>query len=191
MVSCKVRAMVGRPRSEEARRAILRAALGLCARDGYPNVTLKGIAEAAGVGRQTLYRWWQTKGEVLLEAVADLAGTELAPPPESGDPRRDLETFLRETFTLVDGVASRAVVGLMADAQSDPVFAARLQAELIEPRRRILRTVLERGALPAGVDPGLAVDVVFGVMWYRLLNRHAPVSTALADEICALLARIH
>ncbi|MGO4424281.1 TetR family transcriptional regulator, partial [Streptomyces sp. MCAF7] len=46
----------GRPRSEQARRAVLAAALELCQRDGFQPLTIKGIAEAAGVGRQTVYR---------------------------------------------------------------------------------------------------------------------------------------
>ncbi|MFI7452567.1 TetR/AcrR family transcriptional regulator [Nonomuraea sp. NPDC049714] len=182
--------MAGRPRSEVARQAILRAALELCERDGYAAVTLKGIAEAAGTGRQTLYRWWQTKAELLLEALTEVVGRRLPMPPESGDPQRDLVVFLSETFAVAHGLAGRVVVGLMADAQSDPRFAAELDAKLIGPRRRALRVVLERGALPAGVDPELAVDIAFGVMWYRLLNRHAEVDEKLAEDVAALVARI-
>jgi AcrR family transcriptional regulator len=189
-VSCKVTGMVGRPRSEVARRAILKAALDLCERDGYSNVTLKGIADAAGVGRQTLYRWWQTKAQVMMEAMIDLVGSELRPPPVSGEPRADLVAFLRETFALAHGVAGQVVVGLMAEAQSDPLFAAELRAHLIGPRRQALRSVLERGVLPDDVDVELAVDLIFGAMWYRLLNRHADVDERLAEEIAALLARI-
>ncbi|MGR6914594.1 TetR/AcrR family transcriptional regulator [[Actinomadura] parvosata] len=182
--------MVGRPRSEEARKAILRAALDLCARDGYQGVTMKGIAEAAGSGRQTVYRWWQTKAQVLLEALTDVLAEQVAPTPDSGDPRADLVAFLEQTFTLARGVAGQIVVGLMADAQSDPELSADLRARIIGPRRAALRAVLARGALPADVDLELAVDLVFGVMWYRLLNRHADVNEGLAEEMAALLARI-
>ncbi|WP_214327706.1 TetR/AcrR family transcriptional regulator [Nonomuraea sediminis] len=182
--------MVGRPRSEESRKAILKAALELCARDGYQNVTLKGIAEAAGTGRQTLYRWWQTKAEVLLEAVTELVGPKVEPPPGSGDARADLVAFLDRTFTVAGGPTGPIIVGLMADAQADPVFAAKLRERLIGHRRQALREVLERGVLPEGIDPELVVDMIFGVMWYRLLNRHAPVDRSLAEEVDDLLARI-
>ncbi|WP_336208035.1 TetR/AcrR family transcriptional regulator [Nonomuraea sp. LPB2021202275-12-8] len=180
--------MAGRPRSEVARHAILRAALELCVRDGYAAVTLKGIAEAAGTGRQTLYRWWPTKAQVLLEAVAEAVGTQPPTPPDSGDPQEDLVVFLRETFALAHGSAGRVVVGLMLDAQSDPALAAELDARLLSPRRRALRGVLERGA--PDVDPELAVDVAFGVMCYRLLNRHAEVDAALAEDVAALIVPI-
>ncbi|ETK32155.1 TetR/AcrR family transcriptional regulator [Microbispora sp. ATCC PTA-5024] len=176
--------MVGRPRSEDARRSILRAALRLCERDGYRNVTLKGIAEEAGTGRQTVYRWWRTKAEVFLEAMTDVVAEKLPPLP------KDLEEFLRDTFALTDGVAGQVVVGLMAEAQSDEALAARLRAELIGPRRAALRQVILDGGPPRGADPELLVDMVFGTMWYRLLNRHAPVDAALARDITALLSRI-
>ncbi|MFG1703930.1 TetR/AcrR family transcriptional regulator [Nonomuraea sp. M3C6] len=182
--------MVGRPRSEVARKAILRAALDLCARDGYHNVTMKGIAQAAGSGRQTVYRWWQTKAQVLMEGLTDILATEFPPTPDSGDPRADLVTFLEQTFALAQGVAGQVVVGLMADAQTDPGLAAELRARIIGPRRAALRAVLARGAVPADVDLELAVDLVFGAMWYRLLNRHAEVNEELAEEITGLLARI-
>jgi AcrR family transcriptional regulator len=189
-MSCKVAAMVGRPRSEIARKAILQAALDLCARDGYQNVTMKGIAQAAGSGRQTVYRWWQTKAQVLMESLSGLLADEVSPTPDSGDAHADLVAFLHQTFALAQGVAGQIVVGLMADAQADPGLAAELRAKIIGPRRAALRSVLERGALPDDVDLELAVDLIFGAMWYRLLNRHAEVNEELAEEIAGLLARI-
>ncbi|MGP3957511.1 TetR-like C-terminal domain-containing protein [Nonomuraea sp. 3N208] len=69
-------------------------------------------------------------------------------------------------------------------------LAAELRSKIIMPCRRALRSVLERGALPDGVDLELAVDLAFGAMWYRLLNRHAEVNDDLAEEIAGLLARI-
>jgi AcrR family transcriptional regulator len=189
-MSCKVGGMVGRPRSEVTRKAILRAALDLCARDGYQNVTMKGIAQAAGSGRQTVYRWWQTKAQVLMESLIEILAEDVQPPPDSGDPQADLVAFLQETFALARGVAGQVVVGLMADAQSDPGLAADLRAKIIGPRRAVLRSVLARGAVPADLDLELAVDLVYGAMWYRLLNRHAEVNEELAEEITGLLARI-
>ncbi|WP_043626935.1 TetR/AcrR family transcriptional regulator [Nonomuraea candida] len=172
--------MVGRPRSETSRRAILRAALDLCERDGYQNVTLKGIAQAAGTGRQTVYRWWRTKAEVMIEAL-----TVFVEAPTGSE---DLRTFLLETFRLSGGAAGGVVVGLMADAQSDEAFAVRMRG-FIDSRRRALRAVLAR-TLSADVDLELAVDMVFGAMWYRLMNRHAPVDESLADDVTAMLARL-
>ncbi|GAA3243541.1 TetR/AcrR family transcriptional regulator [Actinocorallia longicatena] len=179
----------GRPRSEESRRAVLSAALGLCERDGYQAVTLKDIAAAAGVGRQTLYRWWGEKAEILLEALGELAAEGLAAPEPSGDPAADLEEFLVRTFGSAGTYVGAVVVGVMVDGQGRPELGERVRRELIQPRRGELRPLLDR-VLPPEVDRELAVDLVFGAMWYRLLNRHAPVDGAFAREVAAAVLRM-
>ncbi|MGY0060630.1 TetR/AcrR family transcriptional regulator [Streptomyces sp. LZ34] len=186
----------GRPRSEQARRAVLASALELCQRDGFQPLTIKGIAEAAGVGRQTVYRWWPTKEAVLLEALRDLTERE-APTllPDTGDPLRDLESFLVAAYTMTARLTGQAVAGLMAEAQRDPELADRLQAGLLAARRRALREVLERAVRQGKLSENaasldLAVDLAFGVMWYRLMSRHAPVDAGLAHEVSASLRRL-
>ncbi|MGW1868780.1 TetR/AcrR family transcriptional regulator [Streptomyces mauvecolor] len=184
----------GRPRSETARRSVLDAALELCRRDGYQELTIKGIADEAQVGRQTVYRWWPTKQDVLLEVLTELphrSPAELF--PDTGDVYRDVEELLGHTFRLTRGATGRAVVGLMADAQADASLARRLQEEVIAPRRAALREILERGVergqlrQDGAASLDLAVDFAFGVMWYRLLSGHAPVDEPLAAEIAAAL----
>src|SRR5687768_7729574 len=91
-------------RSERSRRAIYEAALGLVGEIGYPKTTVEGIAARAGVGKQTIYRWWPSKAAVLLEAFLDMAdqAAEAAGPggyeiPDTGDLEADLRTVLRAT----------------------------------------------------------------------------------------------
>jgi AcrR family transcriptional regulator len=200
-MSCKVAAMTGtpargRPRSETARRAVLDAALELCQRDGYQALTIKGIAERAGVGRQTVYRWWPTKEAVLLEALRDFAlrqGRRLT--PDTGDAPRDTHELLKATFDVTRRLTGNAVVGLMAEAQHDPDLSARLQGTVIGPRRAalhdILRKGVERGQLSdRDVSLDLAVDFAFGTMWYRLMSHHAPVDAALARDITTAIQRL-
>jgi AcrR family transcriptional regulator len=185
----------GRPRSEQARRAVLDAALALCERDGYRHVTIKGIADAAGVGRQTIYRWWPTKDDVLLEALQRLAErTADTLTPDIGSALSDVQLALETTLTLLRGVAGQALVGLMAQAQSDPALGERLRSQVIEPRRLALRGILQRGVargeLSNEVPLDLAVDIAFGVLWYRLLGQHAPIDDALAGQITDGLRRM-
>ncbi|MEU1544782.1 TetR/AcrR family transcriptional regulator [Nocardia sp. NPDC005745] len=184
----------GRPRSEDARRAILRAALELCARDGYQDLTIKAIADAAGAGRQTVYRWWPDKASVLMEALVELAeeNPALLVRAESADVLAEVESLLTATYELARKLTGQALVGLMADAQRDPVLSERLQETVIGPRRATLRTLLRRGVdngeFTEVVPLDLVVDFAFGAMWYRLLSRHAPVDGALAREVAAGIA---
>jgi AcrR family transcriptional regulator len=186
----------GRPRSETARRAVLDAALQLCQRDGFQGLTIKAIAETAGVGRQTVYRWWPTKEAVLLDALRDVGLREsrrLA--PDSGDTLLDVESLLAATFALTQQLTGKAIVGLMAESQHDPGLSARLQGTVIGPRRLALREILargvERGDLSDSEVPlDLAVDFAFGTMWYRLLSHHAPVDAELAGQLTAALRKM-
>ena len=183
---------LGRPRSEPARRAVLEAALRLVARDGYQAVTIKDIAEEAGVGRQTVYRWWDGKGAILLEAIVELARPSAVPEP-TDDAAHDLRAVLLGSFRL-SPVAGPIVSGLMADATHDPEFLEKLQTELLARRRALVRATLERGQrsgqLGHGADLALVTDMVWGTMWYRILSRHAPVDEALADELTEAVLRL-
>ncbi|MFG2426401.1 TetR/AcrR family transcriptional regulator [Streptomyces sp. NPDC048590] len=180
----------GRRRNEAARRAILDAALRLLGESDGDPVTVETIARAAGVGKQTLYRWWPSKGAVLLEALAERA-QQTVPAPDRGNLRGDLRTVIAATFA----GAQRPPVGpalrtLALEAARDPQLAA-LMREFTESRRTALREVLERGQELGELEPGrdldLMVDQIYGVFWYRFLLGHAPLddatATALADSL--------
>jgi AcrR family transcriptional regulator len=185
----------GRPRSEDARRAVLDAALRLCERDGYQQLTIKAIATQAGVGRQTVYRWWPDKAEILMEALVELADSlGLREMIDSGDTLSDVRALLSITYSLTQSITGQAIVGLMSDAQADPGLSAKLQGHVIGPRRDALREILRRGVNRGEISPAVSLDLVvdfaFGTMWYRLLSRHAPVNDELADEVTDAIARL-
>ncbi|WP_203962343.1 TetR/AcrR family transcriptional regulator [Actinocatenispora thailandica] len=166
----------GRPRDERARLAILQAARDLLLEHGYGALTVEGIARRAGVGRQTVYRWWPTKADVALEAMNAQAELEIA--------AGDLAGFLRETFTVAPRYVA-ALSGLMAHAQLDPAFATRFRAEFLA-RRRAALIDLVRAELP-DADPEYAADLVFGTLWYLVLTRPERLDAALADQLYATL----
>lgn len=181
---------LGRPRSADAHRAILDAAMALCLRDGYAALTIKAIAAEAGVGRQTVYRWWPTRGAVLLEALAEI-GETLGAPPESGDPAADLRLFLDRTFALAAKPPTADVLlGVHSDAFADPEIARTMRA-YIATRRALLAQMLERyGADGWKVPVATVVDLVFGAMWYRLMNQHGPVGPELTEDVLAVVAAL-
>src|SRR5688572_10002477 len=112
----------GRPRSEQARRAILGAAVALVGEGGAAVATMDAIARRAGVSKQTVYRWWSSPAQILLEALNEGA-THLAPLEESGDLEQDLRTFLRRSVLGARAPVGPLLASLMAEAQRDPTFA--------------------------------------------------------------------
>jgi len=182
----------GRKRSEEARRAILAAALELTAEAGYARLTIDGIAARSGAGKQTIYRWWPSKDDVLLEAGAAKAELHV-PVADQGSYAADLRAFLTASFALGrQRQLSDVLRALMARAQIDEEFGQRFRASFLQRRRDALAVILDRararGELPAGVSPGTVTDIVFGVIWYRMLATRQPLDDRLADELVAVLA---
>jgi AcrR family transcriptional regulator len=186
------RARPGRKRSEEARRAILAAALELTAEDGYARLTIDGIAARSGTGKQTIYRWWPSKDDVLLEAGAAKADLHV-PVGDHGSYAADLRAFLTASFALGRQRQLTDVLrALMARAQIDEEFGQRFRASFLQRRRDALGIILDRarvrGELPPGVSAGTIADIVFGVLWYRMLATREPFDDRLADELVAVLA---
>lgn len=182
----------GRKRSEESRLAILTAAFELSTELGYARLTIEGIAARSGVGKQTIYRWWPSKADVLLDALATKADLHM-PIPDEGGYTKDLRRFLKTSFALgrkhpvVD-----ALRALMAQAQMDAEFGKRFRTGFLQRRRDALRVIVDRaharGDLPSKPSPDTVADIVFGTIWYRLLTTDQPVDERLADELAALLA---
>jgi AcrR family transcriptional regulator len=176
----------GRPRSQTARRAILTAALGLAAERGPRGLTMSGLAERAGVSKETLYRWWRSKAEVLLEALAQY-GEDAIPVPDTGSLADDLRSFMHATATALDHPTRRILRTLAAAAAADPAAADQIRRQFLARRRAALGAVLdralERGELP---DQAMAVtmqDLVFGSLWYRLIFDIGPLDDAWADAV--------
>ena len=160
--------------------------------DGLPALTMEGIAARAGVGKQTVYRWWHSRADILLEALRENA-TGPAPAPRTGSLRGDLRIFVQSTFSVARDRWGMAAVlrARIAEAQSDESLRARFRAEVIESRRAALIAIFEvailQGDARADFSPDIGVDMVFGAMWHRLLVGHPPIddnfALALADSV--------
>ena len=182
----------GRPRSEASRQATLVAALELAAEIGYGRLTIEGIAARAGVGKQTIYRWWPSKADILLEAGAAKADLQV-PVTDHGSDRSDLRAFLEASYQMAghSGLAD-LLRALMAEAQIDREFGDRFRAAFLERRREALAVITDRararGDLPPRPAPGTVADIVFGTIWYRTLATRQPLDAALVDDLLGLLA---
>lgn len=169
----------GRPRSEQARLAVLHAVDDLLLEIGYGAMTMKNIAERAGVSRMTVYRWWTTKAEILFEASAADAAEELAI-VRTGDAAADVRAYLDALAVfLTDSAAGAAYRALLGEAQHDQAVAALLSGtDMIgDSARRALA-----GTLPALDEATIALLV--GPLIYNAMTRRndAPLHVAAHAE---------
>ncbi|MFF1447102.1 TetR/AcrR family transcriptional regulator [Streptomyces sp. NPDC058274] len=189
-------------RSERSRRAIYDAALALVVEVGYPKTTIEGIAARAGVGKQTIYRWWSSKADVLLEAFMDLSAqaAEAAGHPEvigdaatyeipdTGDLEADLKAVLRATVDeLIDPkfeIPSRA---LAAEGVVNEQVGEEFVSKLLEPQLQLyvkrLRSAQESGEVRPGIDPRIALELFVSPLAQRWLQRTGPISYAYTDAL--------
>jgi len=168
-------------RSERARQAILDAAFRLSAERGYAQVTVEAIAAAAGVGKQTIYRWWRSKGAVVLDALLRAAEPEIGF-PDTGDIRADLEKQITSVAGLMtDRRFGAPYRGVIAESQYDAALAQAFYGRLIGPRMAAcvqrLAAAQGQGQVVAGIDLGAATELLYGPVYHRLLL-HSGVLTA-------------
>lgn len=158
-------------RNEASRRAILDAALQLCAEIGYARLTIEAIAARAGVSKKTIYRWWPSKGAVVLDAVDDAA--TVADYPDTGNLVTDLHTQVTAVIELLTPPGNSATIGLLAEALQDKELAEGLRERLIQPRitafKERLRKAQRDGQLAADADLDIALDLIYGPIYHRLV----------------------
>ncbi|CAL9407309.1 hypothetical protein SUDANB58_01571 [Streptomyces sp. enrichment culture] len=198
-------------RSERSRRAIYEAALALVVEVGYPKTTIEGIAARAGVGKQTIYRWWSSKADVLLEAFLDLsdqaaraaeqsAGPSAERPagwagepqsyaiPDTGDLAADLKAVLRATVDeLRDPKFEAPSRALAAEGVVNEELGRVFVAKLLEPSLQLyvdrLRSAQEAGQVRPDVDPRIALELFVSPLAQRWLQHTAPISHAYTDTL--------
>jgi AcrR family transcriptional regulator len=178
----------GRPRSEKARLAILEAAAELLLERGLPAVSMDAVAERAGVSKATIYRWWRTKETLALDALYNEWATVQPPARSSGSLRGDLLALLRPWVRLAGSRPyGRVISGLITEAQMDPEFARVYLSRFIEPRREngraIFRRAIERGEIPENTKIEVALDMLYGPLYHRLLHRHAPLNDRFVRDV--------
>ena len=177
----------GRPRSEKARHAILEAAAELLLARGLGAVSMDAVAERAGVSKATIYRWWPSKEMLALDALLDWAATS-APARDTGSLREDLLALVRPWVREIKRQPfGRVIAALVTEAQSDPQFAEAYRTHFVEPRREAMRAAFaraaRRGEVPVDLDVEVAVDLIYGPLYHRLLHGHAPLSGRFAEDV--------
>jgi len=162
-----------RRRSSRAHEAILKAALALTQKKGVAGTTIEAIAARAGVGKQTIYRWWPSLGAVVFDAYLEILKDKLEW-HETGNLAHDLADQLERVRTLLQDQKFRLpIANLVAEAQRDPTLAATMKEKITLPYRQAtlgrLRAAQLRGELRGSLDLNLFADALFAPAWMRLL----------------------
>jgi len=164
----------------------LSATLDLLKEKSLRDVTSDAIAQRAGVSKATLYKWWPNKSAIALDAVMSRIEREVKA-PDTGSAIGDFTAHLQRVIHFLDSPVGNAIRELIAEGQSDSDFLTRFHERFAKTRRGLVRVLLERavrrGELREGVDPELALDLMFGPLVYRLLLGHAPLDDAQAKAM--------
>jgi AcrR family transcriptional regulator len=183
----ELRSERGRRRSVRSHEAIIRATQELLVERGYRELTIEGVAARAGVGKQTIYRWWPSRAALVLEAY--LAGSDaIEPPAHAGSTREDVRALLVWLAeVLAQPIGGRVVAGLIADLQGDVDLAEGFHRNVVPARRAAMLAALERGRrrgeIRRDADLEVAVDTLHGAVFYRVLLSGAPVDEAFAERV--------
>jgi AcrR family transcriptional regulator len=176
----------GRPRSERAQNAIVEAAAELLLEQGLATVSMDAVAARAGVSKATIYRWWPTKESLALDALYhEWAGV---PAEDTGSLRGDLLNLLRPWARLAGRRPyGRVIAALLTQAQIDPDFAREYRERFVRPRRdrgrAILRRAIERGEISEDTKVEVALDLLYGPIYHRLLHGHAALNDRFVRDV--------
>jgi AcrR family transcriptional regulator len=180
----------GRPRSEEARSAILRSTLQLLGKNGFSDLTIEDVSAHAGVGKTTVYRWWPNKAALVADAFAS-STTQKLHFPDTGSLRTDMSQQMRQLVKIFRSRRGRIVSAILAAGQSDREVIAAFRERFLKPRRReayaTLRRGIIRGELRKGMDLDLLLDSLYGPIYMRFLIRHDSLTPGFVNHLCELV----
>jgi AcrR family transcriptional regulator len=157
--------IIGRPRSEKTRKAILRAAFRLLTNQGFDGVANQQIAKEAGVSTATLYRWWENKHAILLDAYLETT-RELLPYGKQGSPLGRLRAYTIRLGQFLKSEEGRVFLRLMLAIQDNPPLRKAFYQRVFLPRRAegraVVQEAMKAGELPTTVDPDFLIDLLIG-----------------------------
>jgi AcrR family transcriptional regulator len=180
----------GRPRSEQARVAILRSTLKLLGEDGFSDLGIEAVAARAGVGKATVYRWWPDKAALITDAFASSASRKLHF-PDTGSVYTDMSQQMRQLIKIFRSRRGRIVSAILAAGQSDKNVIRAFRDRFLKPRRHeayaTLQRGIQRGELRKNIDMNLLLDSLYGPIYMRFLIRHRKLTPDFADRLCDLV----
>ena len=171
--------------------AIRNAVMNELAEVGYGRLSIEAVARRAGVGKTAIYRRWSNKLEMVLEIVSGVAERSV-PMPDTGSFASDLQLLMFiVSKALQHRIASQIIPDLMAEAARNPKIAETLQRALrthqLAVGEKIVGQAVERGELPPGTDPEIAVDLMLGPLYWRLAVSRTPIEDDYLERLAAVV----
>jgi AcrR family transcriptional regulator len=180
----------GRPRSEEARKAILRSTVELLKQFGFSDLSIESIAAHAGVGKATVYRWWPNKAALVIDAFVSVVEAELRY-PATGPAEKAFREQMERWIPIFNSPLGKVIAAVIGAGQSDPEIIEAFRAHWVEPRRReareLLKQSMQAGEIRADIEPDTILDLLYGPLYLRLMVRNGPLTQDLVDKIFAVV----
>jgi len=177
----------GRPRRSATGHAILKATREILAQGGVQGLTIEGVAERSGVAKTTIYRRWRSKEDLALAALLEVIREE-PPPRQLGSTEAVLAAYLGQLVKNVNSkLYGRILRGLISEMAVDPVLARGFREQVLARRLAAMTGLLargiERGELRPDLDMEIAIDLLLGPIYYRLLVSGQPLTRAFVDRL--------
>lgn len=176
---------VGRPRSEATRLQILDATIKLLQENSIQAISIEAIAREAGVSKATIYRWWDSKALVVIDAFIENHLVKTTLPRELG-PREAIAHHFRSLVEQYSGWPGRLVAQIIAEGQSDPSILRAFRERFHYGRRAVISETLEEwrntGEISSDTNIEILMDVIYGAVYMRLMIGHAPLNEAFAES---------
>lgn len=156
--------------------------------DGVHGLTVENVAARSGVAKTTIYRRWRSRDELALAVLIAMVEEQAASVSDQGDVRAELVTFVAHAIQILrTTLMGRVMQGLVSELAADPElaqsFRERVVARRVEELTRILERGVERGQIRLDAEIGMANELLFGPIYYRLLLSGKPLDGPLAERV--------
>ena len=182
----KKQSVVGRPRSESSKIAILNATIDLLKKSGYSTLTIEAIAAHAGVGKATIYRWWANKSFLVFDAFLMSTETHMYF-LEKTSIRENFRQQLHTLANVLNGTLGRTMIALVAESGEDSELAKAFYTNYLNPRREDAKMILERaiaqGEIQSTINIDVASDMLYGPIYFRILIYKKKVDAEFIDTL--------
>ncbi|MDC0115953.1 TetR/AcrR family transcriptional regulator [Octadecabacter sp.] len=176
----------GRPRSEASRASILATVLDLLSRKSLREISIEEVAKESGVAKTTVYRWWDTKAQLAIDAFLNDISLK-APFTEKETVIETIRSQVRSLAFQYKGRDGEIIRQIIAECQGNAKDLAMFRERFLTIRRGAAIETLQRardeGLLKTDITDDTLIDLIYGPIYYRLMLQHATIDDEFVDSI--------